>query len=148
MNAQFEWSPFEINACELEHVRVLKVIYLLPASHFRSRGRIRWLIARNRKPCKKLYPAPYQLTSAIMKVPNLIMKCFGSPNSTGSRKLSRLPSAWRLGFLANKFLGFLRFLAKIWEINLGKVRKNLQDFSRLWKEIQENFWISWQENQE
>ena len=52
------------------------------------------------------------------------------------------PSAWRLGFLAKKFLGFLTFLAKILAINLGKVRKNLLDFSRSWKGIQENFWTS------
>ena len=48
-----------------------------------------------------------------------------------------LPSAWRLGFLAKKF-GFLKFLAKILATILGKVRKKLQDFSRSWKEIQEN----------
>ena len=59
-----------------------------------------------------------------------------------------LPNAWRLGFLAKKFLGFLTFLAKILAIILGKVRKILQDFSRSWKEIQENFWTSWQENQD
>ena len=59
-----------------------------------------------------------------------------------------LPSAWRLSFLAKKFLGFLIFLAKILAIILGKVRKILQNFSRSWKEIQENFWISWQENQD
>ena len=33
-------------------------------------------------------------------------------------------------------------------IILGKVRKILQDFSRSWKEIQENFWTFWQENQD
>ena len=46
------------------------------------------------------------------------------------------PSAWRLGFLPKKVLGFLTFLAKVLEIILGKVRKILQDFSRSWKEIQ------------
>ena len=57
------------------------------------------------------------------------------------------PSAWYLGFLAKKF-GFLTLLAKILTIIRGNVRKILQDFSRLWKEIQENFWTSWQEKQE
>ena len=61
-------------------------------------------------------------------------------------KLKLLPSAWRLGFLATKFLQFLTFFAKIVAIILGKVRKILQDFSRSWKEIQENFQISCQEN--
>ena len=59
-----------------------------------------------------------------------------------------LPSAWRLGFLAMKFLGFLTFLAKIFANNLGNVCKKLQDFSRSWKETQKNFWTSWQEKQE
>ena len=45
-------------------------------------------------------------------------------------------SAWRLGFLAKKILGFFRFLAEILPITLGKVRKILQDFSRSRKEIQ------------
>ena len=55
------------------------------------------------------------------------------------------PSAWRLGFLAKKFLGFLKFPAKILAIILGKVRRISQDFWRLWKEIKEN---SWQQKQE
>ena len=58
------------------------------------------------------------------------------------------PSAWRLGFLAKKFLRFLTFLAKILAIILGKVHKILQDFSRLWKEIQKTSWSSWQQKQE
>ena len=58
-----------------------------------------------------------------------------------------LPSNWRLGFLAEKFLGFLKFFVKISAIILGKVRKILQDFSRSWKEIQENSWSSWQQKQ-
>ena len=49
--------------------------------------------------------------------------------------------------LAKKFLGFLNFFAKILAIILGKVRKILQDFSKLCKKIQKN-WTSWQENQE
>ena len=60
----------------------------------------------------------------------------------------RRPSTWRFGFLAKKFLGYLTFLAKILAINLVKVRKTLQDFSRSWKEIQENAWSSWQQKQE
>ena len=52
----------------------------------------------------------------------------------------RHPSSWRLGFLAKKLLGILTFLAKILAIILGEVRKILQDFSKLWKRIKENFW--------
>ena len=51
-------------------------------------------------------------------------------------------------FFAKKFLGFLTFLAKILAIIFRNVRNILQDFSRSWKEIQENFWTFWQENQE
>ena len=54
-----------------------------------------------------------------------------------SKILAREPKKI-LDILPKKILGFLRFLAKILAINLEKVRKNLQDFSRLWKEIQEN----------
>ena len=42
-------------------------------------------------------------------------------------------------FFAKKILGFLTFLAKILAIILGKVCKILQDFSRSWKELQDNF---------
>ena len=58
-----------------------------------------------------------------------------------------LPNAWRLGFVAENFLGFLTSLAKILAIILGKVRKNLQDFSRSCKEIRENSWSSSQQKQ-
>ena len=54
-----------------------------------------------------------------------------------------LPSAWRLGFLAKKTLGFLTFLAKIVVLILENFRKILQNFSRLWKEFQENSWSFW-----
>ena len=75
--------------------------------------------------------------------------CFYSVKNTRQQQhLPSFPKAWRLGFLAKKFLGFLTFLAKILAIILGKVRKILQDFSRWWKGIQENFWTSWQENQD
>ena len=57
-------------------------------------------------------------------------------------------SAWCLGFLDKKFLGFLTFLAKILAIILGKVRKILQDFSRLWKGILGNCSSYWQQEQE
>ena len=59
-----------------------------------------------------------------------------------------VPSAWRLGFLAKKVFGFMTFLAKFLAIILGKVRKVSRDFLRSGKEIQENFWSSWQDNQE
>ena len=58
-----------------------------------------------------------------------------------------LHSVWRLVFLAYIFLGFLIFLPKMLAIIPDKVRKILQDFSRSLKEIQENFWSFWQENQ-
>ena len=45
------------------------------------------------------------------------------------------PSAWRLGFLAKKFLGFLTFLAKILANILRKVRKIFQDRGRESKKI-------------
>ena len=53
-----------------------------------------------------------------------------------------------LGFLSRKFLDFWHFLLRSWRFFLGKISKMLQDFSRLCKEIQENFWTSWLENQE
>ena len=45
-------------------------------------------------------------------------------------------------FSCQEICWILKFLAKILAIILGKVRKILQDFSRSWKEIQENFWTS------
>ena len=62
----------------------------------------------------------------------------GYIDRTHTAIMSRQPSAWRLDFLAKKFLGFLTFLAKILASILGKVRKILQKFSRSRKEIQEN----------
>ena len=58
------------------------------------------------------------------------------------------PSTWRLAFLSKKILGFLTFHTQILAIILDGVRKILKDFSRSWKEIQEDSWSSWQENQE
>ena len=74
-------------------------------------------------------------SSHVYKVSAKILRNNYSAKTASRRK----PSAWRLGFLAKKFLGFLTFLAKILAIILGKVRKILQYFSRSWKEIQENF---------
>ena len=57
------------------------------------------------------------------------------------------PSSWRPVFLVKKIFGFLKLAAKALAIILGKVRKILLDFSWSWKQIQENSWSSWQQNQ-
>ena len=60
---------------------------------------------------------------------NLLFPCF----SVSPRFGEFMPSAGRLGFLTNKILAFLTFLAKILANILGKVHKILEDFSRSWK---------------
>ena len=46
-----------------------------------------------------------------------------------------IPTAWRRGFRAKKFLGFLTFLAKILAVFLGKLRKIFQDRGKKYEKI-------------
>ena len=64
-----------------------------------------------------------------------------------SKFLAREPRKF-LDFSTRKVLKLLRIFDKILATYVRKVRKNLQDFSKSWKKLQEKSWSSWQQKQE